>query len=133
MKPKAGDIHIIDRLSRIECGQLHFESIRVCWLDTSLAARFKVFAQTFVAKRRNHDRIIACCVVRNKSNDMDGELPPGALECCLAITGRETLIHLHQRASPATFALDPAPMLTLRTFRLLQRLPNIPKNIVQRF
>jgi len=54
VKPKAWNVHIIDNLSGIERRQLHFETIRVCWLDSGQAAGLKVFSQTFVAKRCNH-------------------------------------------------------------------------------
>jgi len=67
VKPEAWDVHVLDSLSGIERGQLHFQSVRVCWLDPSQAAGFKVFSQAFVAKRCNHAGMIARCVVRNKS------------------------------------------------------------------
>jgi hypothetical protein len=67
VKPKAGNVHVLDNLSGIERRQLHFEPIRVCGLDSSQATGFKVFSQAFVAKRRNHAQMIARCAVRNKS------------------------------------------------------------------
>jgi hypothetical protein len=54
VKPKAGNVHVLDNLSGIERRQLHFETIRVSRLDSSQAAGLKVFSQAFVAKRCNH-------------------------------------------------------------------------------
>jgi hypothetical protein len=53
VKPKAGNVHVLDNLSGIERRQLHFETIRVSRLDSSQAG-LKVFSQAFVAKRCNH-------------------------------------------------------------------------------
>lgn len=70
MKPEAGNVHVLDNLSGIERRQLHFKTVRVCGLNASQAAGFKVFSQAFVAKRCNHAEMIALCAVRNK-----GQLP----------------------------------------------------------
>lgn len=67
METEAWNIHIFDGLSGIQRGQLHFETIRVCRLDSSQTTRLKVLSQPFVSKRNNHIGMIARCAARNKS------------------------------------------------------------------
>ena len=79
MKPETWNVHVLDNLSGIERRQLHFETIRVCGLDSGQAAGFKVFSQAFVAKRCNHAGMIARCAVRNKGRLPNVELTGYAL------------------------------------------------------
>lgn len=66
VKVEARDGHIINGLRGIQCHQEHAQTLDMFWLYASRAARFKVFAQSFVSERLNHACRIPRCATRNK-------------------------------------------------------------------
>lgn len=54
MQPPSRHVHIRRRLGQVKPTQLPFESSRMMWLDTRLAASFKKSLQPLVPERLNH-------------------------------------------------------------------------------
>jgi hypothetical protein len=70
VQPKPWNIHVINRLSRIQGNQQQAQPLCMCRLDSSGAPGLKELPQAFVPERLNHEIMIARCASRNKVENL---------------------------------------------------------------
>src|SRR5688572_15051540 len=70
VQPKPWNVHVLDRLRRIQCRQKHAEPLGVMGLNACRAPRPKEPAESLVPERLDHLRSIPCCASRNKRRNV---------------------------------------------------------------
>jgi len=66
MQAEAGDVHVVNDLGRVQCGELESEALGMAGLDSGSASTLEELGKALVPDRLDHGRSLPKrCVVRN--------------------------------------------------------------------